>query len=68
MSAEAEEITLQTVNSVTLTRDSDGSLILHCPPNGTLTHSISSEFFLESFEHAAIFIDLLFYPFVGQYT
>ncbi|XP_059905571.1 cyclin-D-binding Myb-like transcription factor 1 [Gadus macrocephalus] len=33
MSAEAEEITLQTVNSVTLTRDSDGSLILHCPPN-----------------------------------
>ncbi|XP_056445193.1 cyclin-D-binding Myb-like transcription factor 1 [Gadus chalcogrammus] len=32
MSAEAEEITLQTVNSVTLTRDSDGSLILHCPP------------------------------------
>ncbi|CAL8386666.1 unnamed protein product [Boreogadus saida] len=33
MSAEAEEITLQTVNTVTLTRDSDGSLILHCPPN-----------------------------------
>ncbi|CAL8405582.1 unnamed protein product [Arctogadus glacialis] len=33
MSAEVEEITLQTVNSVTLTRDSDGSLILHCPPN-----------------------------------
>ncbi|CAL8279680.1 cyclin-D-binding Myb-like transcription factor 1 [Gadus morhua] len=33
MSAEAEEITLQTVNSVTLTRDIDGSLILHCPPN-----------------------------------
>ncbi|KAK0145830.1 Cyclin-D-binding Myb-like transcription factor 1 [Merluccius polli] len=35
MSAGAEEeeaITLETVGSVTLTRDSDGSLILHCPP------------------------------------
>lgn len=25
---------LETVNSVTLTQDSDGCIILHCPPNG----------------------------------
>lgn len=35
MSAEEEEetVTLETVNSVTLTQDSDGSIILHCPSN-----------------------------------
>uniref|UniRef100_A0A667ZAL8 Cyclin D binding myb-like transcription factor 1 n=1 Tax=Myripristis murdjan TaxID=586833 RepID=A0A667ZAL8_9TELE len=30
---EEEAVTLETVNSVTLTQDSDGSIILHCPPN-----------------------------------
>lgn len=37
MSSEAEdkeESELETVNSVTLTQDSDGSIILHCSPNG----------------------------------
>uniref|UniRef100_A0A3P8TXG6 Cyclin-D-binding Myb-like transcription factor 1 n=1 Tax=Amphiprion percula TaxID=161767 RepID=A0A3P8TXG6_AMPPE len=29
---------LETVKSVTLTQDSDGSIILHCPPNGGLKH------------------------------
>ncbi|XP_053169777.1 cyclin-D-binding Myb-like transcription factor 1 [Scomber japonicus] len=36
MSSAAEDddaATLETVNSVTLTQDSDGSIILHCPPN-----------------------------------
>lgn len=33
--AEDEEAaTLETVKSVTLTQDSDGSIILHCPANG----------------------------------
>ena len=31
---EEETVTLGTVNSVTLTQDSDGSIILHCPSNG----------------------------------
>lgn len=34
---------LETVKSVTLTQDADGSIILHCPPNGgsqTHTHLI----------------------------
>ncbi|KAM4615468.1 cyclin-D-binding Myb-like transcription factor 1 isoform 1-T1 [Polymixia lowei] len=30
---EEEAVALETVNSVTLTQDSDGSIILHCPPN-----------------------------------
>ncbi|XP_071370980.1 cyclin-D-binding Myb-like transcription factor 1 [Centroberyx affinis] len=30
---EEEDVALETVNSVTLTQDSDGSIILHCPPN-----------------------------------
>ncbi|XP_032361723.1 cyclin-D-binding Myb-like transcription factor 1 [Etheostoma spectabile] len=29
----------ETVKSLTLTRDSDGSIILHCPPNGGSTHT-----------------------------
>lgn len=28
-----DSVTLESVNSVTLTQDSDGSIILHCPPN-----------------------------------
>uniref|UniRef100_A0A667ZJ78 Cyclin-D-binding Myb-like transcription factor 1 n=1 Tax=Myripristis murdjan TaxID=586833 RepID=A0A667ZJ78_9TELE len=36
---EEEAVTLETVNSVTLTQDSDGSIILHCPPNGGLSHT-----------------------------
>lgn len=31
--AEEEAAVLETVKSVTLTQDSDGSIILHCPPN-----------------------------------
>ncbi|XP_078138159.1 cyclin-D-binding Myb-like transcription factor 1 [Centroberyx gerrardi] len=30
---EEEDVALETVNSVTLTQDCDGSIILHCPPN-----------------------------------
>uniref|UniRef100_A0A3Q4HQ21 Cyclin-D-binding Myb-like transcription factor 1 n=1 Tax=Neolamprologus brichardi TaxID=32507 RepID=A0A3Q4HQ21_NEOBR len=30
---------LETVKSVTLTQDSDGSIILHCPPSGGSTHT-----------------------------
>uniref|UniRef100_A0A4W6BSJ6 Cyclin-D-binding Myb-like transcription factor 1 n=1 Tax=Lates calcarifer TaxID=8187 RepID=A0A4W6BSJ6_LATCA len=33
METGAAMITLETVKSVTLTQDSDGSIILHCPPN-----------------------------------
>lgn len=31
---EEEAAALETVQSVTLTQDSDGSIILHCPPSG----------------------------------
>lgn len=31
---EEEAAALETVKSVTLTQDSDGSIILHCPPSG----------------------------------
>uniref|UniRef100_A0A8C8IQA0 Cyclin-D-binding Myb-like transcription factor 1 n=1 Tax=Oncorhynchus tshawytscha TaxID=74940 RepID=A0A8C8IQA0_ONCTS len=34
-----DSVTLESVNSVTLTQDSDGSIILHCPPHGN-THII----------------------------
>uniref|UniRef100_A0A8C7JU84 Cyclin-D-binding Myb-like transcription factor 1 n=1 Tax=Oncorhynchus kisutch TaxID=8019 RepID=A0A8C7JU84_ONCKI len=44
-----DSVTLESVNSVTLTQDSDGSIILHCPPHGnthiifhTVTHTLSS--------------------------
>uniref|UniRef100_A0A671YE15 Cyclin-D-binding Myb-like transcription factor 1 n=1 Tax=Sparus aurata TaxID=8175 RepID=A0A671YE15_SPAAU len=37
--AEEEAAVLETVKSVTLTQDSDGSIILHCPPNGGSTHT-----------------------------
>lgn len=30
---------LENVKSVTLTQDSDGSIILHCPPSGGSTHT-----------------------------
>ncbi|XP_036373801.1 cyclin-D-binding Myb-like transcription factor 1 isoform X1 [Megalops cyprinoides] len=30
---ESGTVTLETVNSVTLTQDTDGTIILHCPPN-----------------------------------
>uniref|UniRef100_A0A674E1L3 Cyclin-D-binding Myb-like transcription factor 1 n=2 Tax=Salmo trutta TaxID=8032 RepID=A0A674E1L3_SALTR len=35
-----DSVTLESVNSVTLTQDSDGSIILHCPPH--VTHTLSS--------------------------
>lgn len=47
MSSAAEDedaAALETVNSVTLTQDSDGSIILHCPPNGGLTHTLKHTF------------------------
>lgn len=31
---DSDTVTVETVNSVTLTRDTDGNLILHCPQNG----------------------------------
>ena len=33
-------VTLESVNSVTLTQDTDGNIILHCPHNGQQTHSM----------------------------
>lgn len=41
MSSAAEDeqtSVLETVESVTLTQDNDGSIILHCPPPGGSTH------------------------------
>lgn len=32
---ESDTVTVETVNSVTLTQDTEGNLILHCPQNGT---------------------------------
>uniref|UniRef100_A0A8C9FQK8 Cyclin D binding myb-like transcription factor 1 n=1 Tax=Pavo cristatus TaxID=9049 RepID=A0A8C9FQK8_PAVCR len=32
---ESDTVTVETVNSVTLTQDTEGNLILHCPPNET---------------------------------
>uniref|UniRef100_A0A8K9VGD4 Cyclin-D-binding Myb-like transcription factor 1 n=1 Tax=Oncorhynchus mykiss TaxID=8022 RepID=A0A8K9VGD4_ONCMY len=37
-----DSVTLESVNSVTLTQDSDGSIILHCPPHGN-THYLPHE-------------------------
>lgn len=34
---ESDTVTVETVNSVTLTQDTDGNLILHCPQNGIET-------------------------------
>jgi len=31
---ESDTVTVETVNSVTLTQDTEGNLILHCPQNG----------------------------------
>lgn len=31
---ESDTVTIDTVNSVTLTQDTEGNLILHCPQNG----------------------------------
>lgn len=31
---ESETVTVETVNSVTLTQDTEGNLILHCPQDG----------------------------------
>lgn len=42
MSSAAEDedaAALETVKSVTLTQDSDGSIILHCPANGWSEHT-----------------------------
>lgn len=36
---DGQEVALETVKSVTLTQDKDGSIILHCPTNGGLTHT-----------------------------
>lgn len=35
---DGQDMTLETVKSVTLTQDKDGSIILHCPTAGVLTH------------------------------
>lgn len=34
---DSDTVTVETVNSVTLTQDTDGNLILHCPQNGRRT-------------------------------
>lgn len=34
-----QEVALETVKSVTLTQDKDGSIILHCPTNGEYVHT-----------------------------
>ena len=34
---DSDTVTVETVDSVTLTRDTDGNLILHCPHNGRKT-------------------------------
>lgn len=31
---DSDTVTVETVNSVTLTQDPEGNLILHCPQNG----------------------------------
>lgn len=31
---DSDTVTVETVNSVTFTQDTDGNLILHCPQNG----------------------------------
>lgn len=31
-------VTLESVNSVTFTQDTDGNIILHCPQNGETPH------------------------------
>ena len=36
---DGQEIALETVKSVTLTQDKDGSIILHCPTDGAFTHT-----------------------------
>lgn len=36
---DGREVALETVKSVTLTQDKDGSIILHCPTGGVLTHT-----------------------------
>lgn len=37
---ESDTVTVETVNSVTLTQDTEGNLILHCPQNGTELYCI----------------------------
>lgn len=37
---ESDTVTVETVNSVTLTQDTEGNLILHCPQNGIELHYI----------------------------
>lgn len=45
---DGQEVALETVKSVTLTQDKDGSIILHCPTAGVLTHSHTHALFLWS--------------------
>lgn len=41
--AEDEQVAaLETVKSVTLTQDNDGSIILHCPPHGGLKTCVTT--------------------------
>lgn len=43
---ESDTVTVETVNSVTLTQDTEGNLILHCPQNGIELHCIVFFFLL----------------------
>lgn len=46
---ESDTVTVETVNSVTLTQDTEGNLILHCPQNGMELYCIVffSYFFID---------------------
>ncbi|RVE56512.1 hypothetical protein OJAV_G00221770 [Oryzias javanicus] len=55
MSSAAEDedaAALQSVKSVTLTRDSDGSILLHCPPNDEDTEPLQKKLRLSADEHS----------------
>lgn len=43
---ESDTVTVETVNSVTLTQDTEGNLILHCPQNGTELYYVMFIFLL----------------------
>lgn len=44
---ESDTVTVETVNSVTLTQDTEGNLILHCPQNGIELHYIVFFFLID---------------------
>lgn len=60
---DSDTVTVETVNSVTLTRDTDGNLILHCPQNGRRTCRHNWESFWIS--HFYVTFDI-YYP-SGQF-